>query len=935
MSRPVKIAAATAVCTLCLGWISAEIAAQVKSDPGGSAQAGTIAQQAAAFLQSHQGSSFFNDDAGRIRRVYGKSFSSGASPQQSVQDFLNESSGIFGVPVADLLPVGRFADGRHVQPIMYDKATGQYKFTGVYYTQHRGGVPVFRGELIGLVRNLPGNLLVLVSANLFNLGDFQVDQAAAAVDATAQVLAAAQGRFGAGAKVTRSKLVIWAGVEDLPTTPRLAHESMVVNGFEEWRIVTDAKSGAILLEEDLICAIDVTGSATGLSTEGVGAIQCEAEVPYALPYLNVSTGLNSAVTDVNGNFVIPNGGVGPVTVTAGLDGLWFDVTDFTGPDTIESLKVTPPGPADLLFNAANDDELVQAQVNAYVGANAIRDFVLQFNPAYPTLDNNNFPVNVNRIDGFCPGNAWYSQGEESINFCLSAACCPNTSFASVIYHEYGHHLVEIGNKNSGQGQYGEGMGDVMSVLMLDSPLLGLGFFGECDLALRNADNDVQYPCGGEAHACGQLISGCVWSTRNELQATNPSTYLDILSNLAVNSILVHEGSNIDPSITLDYLTLDDDDADLTNGTPHYSEINEGFSAHNMPAPPPLEFAFPNGLPSIISPAGTTTVVVEIEPVLGLPAPGTSTLSVDTGDGFTSIPMQEVSANTYEATFPAAQCGAAVEYYFSAETTFGITVTAPGSAPSGTFIAFVATGTDVEFEDNFETNQGWIVTNSPGLGDGAWNRGVPVMPPPQDFRGAPDIDADGSGQCYLTDNTVGNSDVDDGTTTLTSPIVDATAPNLVLSYWRWYHNSFGNAPFSDTFQIQFSLDGGTSWANVELVGPAGPEVSGGWFLKQFLLTDVPGFIPATQFRVRFIASDLGDGSVVEAAVDGVSLFTLQCDDVETCPADLGDDGNVGPEDLADLLAAWGTNPGGPPDFDSSGSVGPEDLGELLSGWGACP
>ena len=35
---------------------------------------------------------------------------------------------------------------------------------------------------------------------------------------------------------------------------------------------------------------------------------------------------------------------------------------------------------------------------------------------------------------------------------------------------------------------------------------------------------------------------------------------------------------------MDYLTLDDDDADLLNGTPHYDQINAGFSAHNMPGP---------------------------------------------------------------------------------------------------------------------------------------------------------------------------------------------------------------------------------------------------------------------------------------------------------------------------------------------------------------
>ena len=32
---------------------------------------------------------------------------------------------------------------------------------------------------------------------------------------------------------------------------------------------------------------------------------------------------------------------------------------------------------------------------------------------------------------------------------------------------------------------------------------------------------------------------------------------------------------------IDFLTLDDDDANLYNGTPHFDEITTGFAAHSM------------------------------------------------------------------------------------------------------------------------------------------------------------------------------------------------------------------------------------------------------------------------------------------------------------------------------------------------------------------
>ncbi len=55
----------------------------------------------------------------------------------------------------------------------------------------------------------------------------------------------------------------------------------------------------------------------------------------------------------------------------------------------------------------------------------------------------------------------------------------------------------------------------------------------------------------------------------------------------------------------------------------------------------------------------------------------------------------------------------------------------------------------------------------------------------------------------------------------------------------------------------------------------------------------------------------------------------------CPWDLDANGSVGILDLLALLAAWGTDPGGPPDFNGDGTVGILDLLTLLANWGPCP
>ncbi len=55
----------------------------------------------------------------------------------------------------------------------------------------------------------------------------------------------------------------------------------------------------------------------------------------------------------------------------------------------------------------------------------------------------------------------------------------------------------------------------------------------------------------------------------------------------------------------------------------------------------------------------------------------------------------------------------------------------------------------------------------------------------------------------------------------------------------------------------------------------------------------------------------------------------------CVWDISGSGSVDVPDLLLLLAAWGTNPIGPPDFDGDGTVAVPDLLQLLAHWGPCP
>ena len=308
---------------------------------------------------------------------------------------------------------------------------------------------------------------------------------------------------------------------------------------------------------------------------------------------------------------------------------------------------------------------------------------------------------------------------------------------------------------------------------------------------------------------------------------------------------------------------------------------QAYTINIVTTPPPFlapEIIPIDPLPTQLDPAQQESFLVSVDPRDDVIVPGTILLNyAPDGMNFVTAPLSSLGGNVYEATLPGFACADAPSYYISAVgQTAGLVRFPPAS--SGDLDAVVGEFVTI-FADNFETNQGWTVTNSPSLTDGAWERGVPVG---GGVRGDPPTDADGSGQCYLTANRAGNSDVDGGSTTLTSPLIDASGSNVVLSYYVWYSNDFGANPNVDTFVVEATGNNGGLWFPINIIGPSGPETAGGWFQYFFELDSI--LINTNQFRVRFTASDPDPtGSVVEAGVDGVVITRLACEDPTPPPA----------------------------------------------------
>ncbi|MFN7022861.1 MAG: GC-type dockerin domain-anchored protein, partial [Phycisphaerales bacterium] len=177
--------------------------------------------------------------------------------------------------------------------------------------------------------------------------------------------------------------------------------------------------------------------------------------------------------------------------------------------------------------------------------------------------------------------------------------------------------------------------------------------------------------------------------------------------------------------------------------------------------------------------------------------------------------------------------------------------------------------------------------------------------------------------------VGEADVDNGCTTLVSPTYNLAAHTDVrISYWRWYSNGVGNAPFSDTFRVDVSVNGGVSWTNAETVGPGdSPDTRPGWRFASWTLSSL-GLAPSSAVVVRFIADDAGSGSIVEAAIDDFAIDALVCSAPPACPADFNGDGSPTVQDLFDFLTAYFVGDASA-DVNASGAVTPQDVFDYLT------
>ncbi|MCH8903250.1 MAG: T9SS type A sorting domain-containing protein [Bacteroidetes bacterium] len=336
-------------------------------------------------------------------------------------------------------------------------------------------------------------------------------------------------------------------------------------------------------------------------------------------------------------------------------------------------------------------------------------------------------------------------------------------------------------------------------------------------------------------------------------------------------------------VLVEALLVDDNDADLSNGTPNDQDIACAFGRHgitlitdvdsvhaellthiaNDPIPMTADNSYPwyyNGadIHYKVNPSGSWNVVAMTD-----------------------------TMNQFEGFIPGQPAGSIIYYYLSFDdicnnrTAYpqGVDAASNPNIPYVIMVGFYEH--DLQDFDNF--NSGWTIGDAAdGATTGVWEIASPVasytnvsnkIPANLVQTGTDHTPNDNNNFCAVTGNAAtsniiqGNNDVDGGATTLYSPVYDLTGfQNPAFDYYRWYTNNTGNSPNNDFWKVQVSNDG-TNWSTIENI----LVTDRSWRHYGFRVGDY--ILPSSTTSIRFIAADFPAGSIVEAAIDDLRLWDI--------------------------------------------------------------
>lgn len=845
----------------------------------------------ASFSQRHPSwHVLFNEENGKPNRAYGNPIRvSGSDLVAKSYQFMAEEIAGFNIPVSQLELIGTHESAK-------------YRF--VNFRQLHEGLEIINSRLT--MKFTKKDEVILFGLDVFN--DIQLSTVPSISESQAKTLAQ-RDLENIVAVRAEPKLKVLAIPGDQQYSFRLVR-TIFVEAIdheripENWEVLVDAHNGQLLSRRNLVVQAAPKTQTNG-RPEANGNLRMFGTIypkhPYlpdslvALPHLQFTVNGTTYFTDANGQF--DNGIPGlPALGTFPLQGRWSRVVHGnTGMNTptftldIDSLRDT------VNYNGRGTAPATNTirHLSAYYHTNLVHDYLKSLMPNFTALD---IPLTtrVDRTDGTC--NAFFNGN--SINFYVTAGGCNALSTtADVVYHEYGHAITNYFYNSFGQqfqnGGMGEGYSDIFAITLTNDPVLGIGFSStNPNTSIRRYDiNPKIFPQNlvGQVHADGEIICGAWWRTGGLIG--NNRTMMEILSEsmyALANAPNGQEG-RLYSQILIDAIQADDDDNNLTNGTPHFNQLVQAFGFHGIRLLANVQFSLS---PFADAPASTpipVSVSVNATPPFNSFVAGAQVIYRPLGTPLSAsdtVVLSTSGGNNYTGSIPAQPQGTVLQYIVGVvDLSGGIGAVMPSLATDpaspnlhyNLLVGFTeyANQTFESIADDSNFTIGFTTDNAT---DGLWEIGTPIASfatagSPSSITAPGSNATPGGSRAAFTKNApnanspVGTADVDGGRTSLLSPVFDLTNyGNPVITYMRWYSNEMGTSPNLDSWEV-FITNDGSNWRLVERTRRSDRS----WRRNAVRVSDF--VVPSATVQLRFVAQDLNPASIVEAAIDDIRIFDI--------------------------------------------------------------
>ena len=420
-------------------------------------------------------------------------------------------------------------------------------------------------------------------------------------------------------------------------------------------------------------------------------------------------------------------------IVIGFEGRRVKVLNDTGPEA----EITLVGGEFMV----TDEHAHQAEIDQYIFLTHITNWSERYSPQI-TNQWTQITSNVN-LDETC--NAHFD-GE--VNFYRAGNGCNNTGrIADVAYHEWGHGFHYY-NLLSGEydGSISEGVGDSIAFLQTEDYRIS-PYFGTNGYYIREVSTNYSYPDDivGEVHQDGLIFAGAVWDLWSILKdELGEEEAYETAVSIFVSGM--RAGPTI-PQAFDEFVFADDDNGDLSDGTPNLCSLVDAFGQHGL--------GF-NGGSSLFS-LGHTPIGNQLEAAEGFPIVAdieifaeqclsssldVSTLyySIDGGASWDTTEL-DVTADTVEGFIPPAISGTEILYYIGIEDSDGNGLTIPAGGAINPYSFYVGEleeiyCTDFEADDGNFTHSLLAGEEQEGADDWLWGT-------PTGLGGDPSFAASGS------------------------------------------------------------------------------------------------------------------------------------------------------------------------------------------------